>query len=64
MNDPRRAGAAETLRRIQAEQFPQVEPELLQAVFDIETETQFESVRQQTIARLRDLLLQGAGDGT
>jgi hypothetical protein len=64
VNDPTRAGAAETLRRIKDESFPQVTPELLEAVFQIETETQFENARQPAVARLRDLFLEGVGEGT
>lgn len=62
MNDMAHAGADETLRRIRTEKFDHIPVELLESVFQMETETQFEADRKPTVARLRDLVLGAEGE--
>ena len=56
MSDEQRAGAAKTLRKIRGEKFSNVPKSLLDKVFDLETEAQFETERGAIVAKLRDLI--------
>lgn len=58
MSDDLAPSALETLKKIRDEKFPGMSDDVVEKVFDAETEAQFETDRKPTIALLRDLILE------